>query len=629
MELTEEQTISSSNIQTETAEWVLSKHITPKLVNSTENNKELGLVNSIGNDKEIGLVNYIRNDEELGLVIYAGNDNLENHKVTRKVVSPLEFVNSEDKKVIPEEVIDHIGYVYSEDKVVITETCPDKFTQIKNRNVMQNVSDLCECVEAPQEMNHETEQSLSSVQDLQCNITTCVILDTESTDNSDWLNQQKPCRLIPCGDQTDDAASSPATTSCETLHTAQSRSLEELPTLQPRLSQQLDDAERDVSVKHTEPGCGDNSLVTPRYHPESTGFHQITKDCGMSSVNESKTSIINLSGDDSSQTVGASFPKHESVKLDVLGTVENFKFGQTDSNDSTSNSESSFICNPGAFDFVKASTSVSYSSGSTVFDVNSNDTSGSPLCVSELVSESSVCDNGDLSKDKPCNHLSDTVRNDSLYCQSGCDILHVEDKLNSICDKTVDGQSELENCGGSDDNKDNTLKVWSDCSVTKHSSGATTTCKLQNITENVENKSNEVAKISKTIDKHSDTDDKSSEMENMDQPNKYSRSDTKSCDDENVSNSRNSSFSDSPVSLQSFLECICGSRRGKDKDLIKVQCVTCSLWQHAKCVKYDLDNPYRGQYKCPHCHVISVSVTSSACHSTYFTLSHHFSKYHQ
>lgn len=62
------------------------------------------------------------------------------------------------------------------------------------------------------------------------------------------------------------------------------------------------------------------------------------------------------------------------------------------------------------------------------------------------------------------------------------------------------------------------------------------------------------------------------------------------------------------VSPQEFLECVCGVKHGAvviSEQL--VQCGKCSQWQHASCVCYDLTDPYRGEYFCPHCHVERVS----------------------
>lgn len=67
------------------------------------------------------------------------------------------------------------------------------------------------------------------------------------------------------------------------------------------------------------------------------------------------------------------------------------------------------------------------------------------------------------------------------------------------------------------------------------------------------------------------------------------------------------------VAPKNFFECICGvSSEAKGtsnsrKKKHRVQCVMCGLYQHAECVGYDLEDPYRGQFKCPHCHVLSVS----------------------
>lgn len=66
------------------------------------------------------------------------------------------------------------------------------------------------------------------------------------------------------------------------------------------------------------------------------------------------------------------------------------------------------------------------------------------------------------------------------------------------------------------------------------------------------------------------------------------------------------------VKPKEFFECICGqtdegSPRRRKKSRHSVQCVKCGLYQHAECVNYDINDPYRGEFKCPHCHISSVS----------------------
>ncbi|XP_067947672.1 E3 ubiquitin-protein ligase SHPRH-like [Watersipora subatra] len=56
-------------------------------------------------------------------------------------------------------------------------------------------------------------------------------------------------------------------------------------------------------------------------------------------------------------------------------------------------------------------------------------------------------------------------------------------------------------------------------------------------------------------------------------------------------------------------ECTCGLDNTRN---VKVQCCVCSLQQHADCVGYDLQDMYRGPYKCPHCHAISTPIKSGA-----------------
>lgn len=77
-------------------------------------------------------------------------------------------------------------------------------------------------------------------------------------------------------------------------------------------------------------------------------------------------------------------------------------------------------------------------------------------------------------------------------------------------------------------------------------------------------------------------------------------------------------FTEKPEVHRAEFECLCGAstaevKRGRKKRRLHlVQCSVCSLWQHAECVNYDVKDPYRGEFKCPHCHAASVS-TCSCC----------------
>ncbi|XP_068240561.1 E3 ubiquitin-protein ligase SHPRH [Palaemon carinicauda] len=72
-------------------------------------------------------------------------------------------------------------------------------------------------------------------------------------------------------------------------------------------------------------------------------------------------------------------------------------------------------------------------------------------------------------------------------------------------------------------------------------------------------------------------------------------------------------FFDTKVAQKSFFECICGSSEAEiNDDKFRIQCTKCSLWQHAKCVQFDVSNPYRGDYICPHCWTQETPVVSGA-----------------
>ncbi|KAH3735745.1 E3 ubiquitin-protein ligase SHPRH-like [Dreissena polymorpha] len=75
-------------------------------------------------------------------------------------------------------------------------------------------------------------------------------------------------------------------------------------------------------------------------------------------------------------------------------------------------------------------------------------------------------------------------------------------------------------------------------------------------------------------------------------------------------------FAEKPEYHQSEFECVCGAHRfqsGKKwRRLHPVQCSICRLWQHAECVSYNLQDPLRGPFKCPHCHAASMPIPSGA-----------------
>ena len=75
----------------------------------------------------------------------------------------------------------------------------------------------------------------------------------------------------------------------------------------------------------------------------------------------------------------------------------------------------------------------------------------------------------------------------------------------------------------------------------------------------------------------------------------------------------NSEFFDTKVAQRAYFECICGgSEEGGPRAKHRVKCGECSTEQHAECVRYDVTDPYRGEYFCPHCWVTRAKVKSGA-----------------
>ena len=75
----------------------------------------------------------------------------------------------------------------------------------------------------------------------------------------------------------------------------------------------------------------------------------------------------------------------------------------------------------------------------------------------------------------------------------------------------------------------------------------------------------------------------------------------------------NQDFFNTKIDQRSYFECICGgTEEGSPKLTYRVQCSECSTEQHAECVKYNITDPYRGDYVCPHCWVQKEKVKSGA-----------------
>ena len=57
------------------------------------------------------------------------------------------------------------------------------------------------------------------------------------------------------------------------------------------------------------------------------------------------------------------------------------------------------------------------------------------------------------------------------------------------------------------------------------------------------------------------------------------------------------------------IQCICGKEEAvRESRKLAVECLQCGVWQHADCVQYDVQDPLRGSYLCPHCHILNVSL---------------------
>ncbi|KAH9494650.1 hypothetical protein Btru_020414 [Bulinus truncatus] len=83
-----------------------------------------------------------------------------------------------------------------------------------------------------------------------------------------------------------------------------------------------------------------------------------------------------------------------------------------------------------------------------------------------------------------------------------------------------------------------------------------------------------------------------------------------------VSPEESSYFSTKPMASKQFFECNCGQlddeEETRKKGLHTMKCNLCGMSQHAECMNYDLHDPYRGEYLCPHCHATHTTIESGA-----------------
>ena len=79
------------------------------------------------------------------------------------------------------------------------------------------------------------------------------------------------------------------------------------------------------------------------------------------------------------------------------------------------------------------------------------------------------------------------------------------------------------------------------------------------------------------------------------------------------SSSWNQDYFKTKVEQRSFFECICGGTEETKAEVgYRVECRDCHTEQHAECMKFDIEDPYRGEYVCPHCWVQADKVQSGA-----------------
>ncbi|GFS23980.1 E3 ubiquitin-protein ligase SHPRH [Elysia marginata] len=82
-------------------------------------------------------------------------------------------------------------------------------------------------------------------------------------------------------------------------------------------------------------------------------------------------------------------------------------------------------------------------------------------------------------------------------------------------------------------------------------------------------------------------------------------------------------FSIQHAARQQWFECSCGRLEGQEEnvndsaDLHTVKCIECGMSQHAECMNYDLRDPLRGDYLCPHCHATTIKSGATLIISPY------------
>ncbi|XP_076076399.1 E3 ubiquitin-protein ligase SHPRH-like isoform X3 [Mytilus galloprovincialis] len=132
----------------------------------------------------------------------------------------------------------------------------------------------------------------------------------------------------------------------------------------------------------------------------------------------------------------------------------------------------------------------------------------------------------------------------------------------------------------------------------EHNNQSTSGCELKNNDKSSENSMEDENKVIKSNSRRKGSRKNSTELK------------------EEEMEFRNIFDSQKDVGPKEFFECICGTKESKAFDhkdtKSNIQCIQCGLWQHAECVNFNLHDPSRPEFMCPHCLVRNKPLKSTA-----------------